>query len=243
MGRTLVMIGAAAGFVVVAFFGFLVYVLLASGQASYWEGDIAAFERRDVSNPPPADAVLFVGADDVRLWETLAADMAPIPIIQRGFGGAQISHVAHYAARIIVPYRPRAIVLIAGEADLSDVRGRRPEDVLDDFKAFVDTLRAQGVEAPVYFVSIRPSPMRVSRWYGARRANELIEEYVRTRTDLHYIDVASQMFDARDNIRRELFRWDGLSLNASGYALLTEKIRAALLAAGQGAGEAAPAIQ
>ena len=33
-------------------FGFLVYVLFASGEPSYWEGDIAAFERRDISNPP-----------------------------------------------------------------------------------------------------------------------------------------------------------------------------------------------
>lgn len=236
MGRTLVMIGAALGFVVVAFFGFLVYVLLASGNPAYWEGDIADFERRDVSNPPPAGAVLFVGADDVRLWATLAADMAPVRVVRRGFGGAQIAHITHYATRIVTPYRPRAIVFMAGEADLSDVRGRRPEDVLADFTAFVGALRGHGLRAPIYFVSIRPSPMRLSRWYGAKRANALIEAYTKSEAGLRYIDAASAMFGADGSIRRDLFRWDGLSLNASGYALLAGAIRPALLGDGLGAG-------
>lgn len=235
MGRTLVMIGAGLSLVVLAFFGFLVYVLLASGSATYWEGDIADFERRDVSNPPPPHAVLFVGADDVRQWTSLAADMSPIPVIQRGFGGAQIAHVTHYATRIVLPYHPRAVVLMAGEADLSDVRGRRPEDVLDDFKNFVTMLRSHGLAAPIYFVSIRPSPMRASRWYGAARANALIEDYEKTQKGLYYIDVASPMFDLKDHIRSDLFLWDGLSLDGKGYALLAEKIKPVLLDAGYGA--------
>jgi len=234
MGRMLVTIGAGVSLVVVAFFGFLVYVLLASGSASYWEGDIAAFERRDVSNPPPQGAVLFVGADDVRLWETLPQDMAPITVVQRGFGGAQIAHVTHYATRIVIPYRPRAIVLMAGEADLSDVRGRRPEDVLDDFKTFVSTLRSHGLNAPVFFVSIHPSPMRASRWFGAQRANALIADYEKTQTGLYFIDVATPMFDIKGEIRGDLFRWDGLTLNEKGYALLAERIKPALVAAGFG---------
>jgi lysophospholipase L1-like esterase len=238
MRRTLVIVGAAFGLSVFALFGFLLYVLLASGDPRYWEGEIAAFERRDVSNPPPHDAVLFIGADDVRFWSSLPLDMAPVPVIARGFGGAQIAHVTHYIPRIVVPYRPRAIVLMAGEADLSDVRGRRPEDVLDDFKEFVAALRAQGVKAPVYFVSLHPSPMRVSRWFGAARANTLIQEYEKTADDLFFINIAEGMLDRRGNVRDDLFRWDGLSLNASGYALLTEKIKPVLLAAGYGSASA-----
>jgi hypothetical protein len=234
MGRLLVMIGAGLGLAIVALFGFLLYVLLASGNPTYWDGEIAAFERRDVSNPPPQGAVLFVGADDIRQWEQLPYDMSPVPVIQRGFGGAQIAHVTYFAPRIIVPYHPRAIVLMAGEADLSDVRGRRPEDVLDDFKKLVSSLRARGVAAPIYFVSIRPSPMRLSRWYGAQRANALVQDYEKTVQGLYYVDVASAMFDRTGALRRDLFRWDGLSLSTKGYALLTETLRPILLKAGYG---------
>lgn len=234
MRRTFWMIGGAAGLVVLALFGFLLYVLLASGEPAYWSGEIAAFERRDVSNPPPRDAVLFLGDDDVRLWDRLAGDMAPIPIIARGFGGAQIAHVTYYIPRIVAPYRPRAVVLMAGEADMSDVRGRRPEDVLGDFTNFVAALRKAGVAAPVYFVSIHPEPMRRSRWLGVKRANVLIADYIKTVPDLHFIDVSPGLLNGADEARSEMFRWDGLSLNAAGRAVLVERIKPVLLQAGYG---------
>ena len=234
MRRGLVTFGIALGVAVLALFAFLVYVLLASGEAKYWEGEIAAFERRDVSNPPPENAVLFVGGRDVRLWEGLTEDMAPVAVIQRGFGGAQIKHIDHYRARIIHPYKPRAVVVMAGDADLADVRGRRPEDVLDDFRNLVLSLRAENLAAPVYFVSIRPSPARKERWYGAQRANALIADYVSGERGLHFIDATPVMFDEKGDMREDLFRWDGLSLNEKGYAVLTEVIKPVLIDAGYG---------
>ncbi|MBX3445445.1 MAG: hypothetical protein KF765_01720 [Parvibaculaceae bacterium] len=234
MRRGLVTLGIGFGVAVLALFAFLIYVLLASGDPEYWEGEIAAFERRDVSNPPPENAVLFVGGRDVRLWETLGEDMAPVAVIQRGFGGAQLPHIAYYRDRIIHPYRPRAIVIMAGDADLADVRGRRPEDVLDDFRTLVLSLRAENLNAPVYFVAIRPSPARKERWYGAQRANALIADYVSAEPTMHFIDATPGMIDERGNIRKELFRWDRLSLNAEGYKVLTEAIKPVLIEAGYG---------
>lgn len=234
MRRGLVTLGIGFGVAVLALFAFLIYVLLASGDAKYWEGEIAAFERRDVSNPPPENAVLFVGGRDVRLWASLAEDMAPVAVIQRGFGGAQLPHIDYYRDRVIHPYKPRAIVIMAGDADLADVRGRRPEDVLDDFRTLVLSLRAENLNAPVYFVSIRPSPARKERWYGAQRANALIADYVSGERAMYFIDATPGMLDERGNIRKELFRWDRLSLNDKGYEVLTEAIKPVLIEAGYG---------
>src|SRR5690606_14777496 len=158
MKRALLALGVTFGVALVALFAFLIYVLLASGDASYWEGEIADFERRDVSNPPPENAVLFVGGRDVRLWTTLAEDMAPVPVIGRGFGGAQIPHINHYRARIIHPYKPRAIIIMAGDADLADVRGRPPDDLLEHFRTLLLSPRADGEGAALIFVSTRTSP-------------------------------------------------------------------------------------
>lgn len=235
MKRTFVVLGIAFGIAVAALFAFLIYVLLASGDAKYWEGEIAAFERRDVSNPPPGNAVLFVGGRDLRLWSRFAEDMAPVTVIQRGFGGAQISHIDHYRARIVLPYDPRAVVVMAGEADLSDVRGRRPEDLLDDFRTFALSLRAEGEDAPIYFVSLRPAPAREERWYGAQRANALIADYVRGEKEMYFIDVSSAMLDEQGNIRDDLYRWDGLTLNGKGYETIGPIIRQRLIDAGYGA--------
>ncbi|MFN4229058.1 GDSL-type esterase/lipase family protein [Parvibaculum sp.] len=235
MKRTFVVLGIAFGVAVAALFAFLIYVPLASGDAKYWEGEIAAFERRDVSNPPPENAVLFVGGRDLRLWPRFAEDMAPVTVIQRGFGGAQISHIDHYRARIVLPYDPRAVVVMAGEADLSDVRGRRPEDLLDDFRTLALSLRAEGEDAPIYFVSLRPAPAREERWYGQQRANALIADYVRSEKEMYFIDVSSAMLDDKGNIRDDLYRWDGLTLNGKGYETIGPIIRQRLIDAGYGA--------
>lgn len=225
MRGTFVSLGIAAAVLVTALFAFLIYVLLASGDADYWAGEIAEFERRDISNPPAMGSIVFVGGRDVRQWESLSDDMAPLPVLNRGFGGAYLDHLTYYAARIIKPYKPSAVVVLAGGEDLADVRGRTPEDVLESFQIFMSALRAHEVDAPVIFVSIRPSPMRAARWFGAKRANALIEEFAATRDDIVYLDVASLMFTEDDEMRDELFRWDGLSLSAEGYALLTSRLK------------------
>jgi lysophospholipase L1-like esterase len=234
MRRTLVMIGGLTVLAALTLFGFLLYVLLASGDPAYWAGDIAAFERRDVSNPPPRNAVLFVGDDDVRQWVTLGRDMAPIATIGRGFGGAQMSHVTHYIPRIVAPYRPRAIVLMAGESDLSGAHERRPEELLEDFKEFVMVLREARIAAPVYFVSIHPEPLRQSRWLGAKRANAMIEAFTDGDPTLHYIDVATALSIGAGEANDDFFRWDGLALNEAGRAAMAAVIRERLSADGYG---------
>lgn len=229
MRGTFFSLGIAVAVVVTLSFAFLVYVLLTSSGPDYWAGEIAEFERRDISNPPPKGGIVFVGGRDVRLWETLTEDMAPLAVLNRGFGGAYLEHLTHFTARIIKPYEPRGIVVMAGGEDLADVRGKTPEEVLESFQIFMSALRAHGVTAPVVFVSIRPSPMRATRWLGAKRANGLIERFAMTRDDVIYLDAASLMFTSGEEMRLELFRWDGLSLSAEGYRLLTSRLRPLLL--------------
>lgn len=225
VAKTVSIIGVAA----LGLLSFLIYELLTVADLDHWESEVVAFERRDVSNPPPRGAILFVGGRDIRYWETLEADLAPLLVMARGIGGAQIRHLTHYAARLIKPYEPAAVMIVAGGEDLADVHGRRPEDVLDDFKILVSALRAHEVEVPIYFISIKPSPMRAARWLGVKRANGLIEAYCGQDDRLHYVDVTRGMFDERGDIRDELFRWDGLTLNEAGYRQLTQMIRPVLI--------------
>ena len=74
------------------------------------------------------------------MWHTLADDMKPLYVINRGFGGSQIADVNQYADRIVIPYRPRAVVLYAGENDLLEWRSKSPETVSGDFKRFVQMI-------------------------------------------------------------------------------------------------------
>lgn len=228
MGRFAISLAAVIGGSLVLLFGFLVYVLFASGDASYWEGDIAAFERRDISNPPEKGAVLFIGGRDVRHWDRLASDMEPLHVLNRGFGGARMAHLTHYASRIIKPYEPSLIVVMAGDEDLADVRGRRPEDVLGRAQIFLAAIRAHEIKAPVLFVSIPPAPMRMSRWPGANRTNSLFAELASEHEGVEYIDITPGLFGEEGELRSALFRWDGMSFSEKGYAYLTRQLKPAI---------------
>src|SRR5512139_715640 len=69
-----------------------------------WEQDIKAFEHLDSVETYTTEAILFAGSSSIRLWSTLAVDMAPYPVIQRGYGGAKLSDFAVYVDRIVYPH-------------------------------------------------------------------------------------------------------------------------------------------
>ncbi len=206
------------------------WYLRRSQDASFWAPEIAAFEALDLERPPAEGGIVFAGSSSIRLWHTLAADMAPLPTVRRGFGGAHLDHVSHYAERIVLPYRPRAVVLYAGDNDLASGTGKSPERVVADFERFVARVHAALPDTRIYFVSIKPSRLRWRRWPLMRRANERIAALCERDPLLIYLDIATPMLGADGEPRPEIFVFDGLHLNAEGYALWTAVIRPRLLA-------------
>lgn len=198
-------------------------------QTAYWEGTIERFERRDAESAPRPGSVLFIGSSSVRMWKTLARDMEPLAVINRGFGGSEIRHSTHFADRIVAPYEPRGIVLYAGDNDMARHRDRGPEQVLEDVKAFVAAAEQAELRAPIYFVSIKPSLARMQHWPRMAEANRLVRELAEQHPRLRYLDVATPMLGPDGKPRPELFVEDGLHLNGEGYALWTRVIQPVLL--------------
>src|ERR1700727_2542217 len=90
-------------------------VFVPSVFAQGWESSIREFESHDKVNPPTPGVIVFVGSSSIRFWRTLETDMAPLDVINRGFGGSEMSDVAQYANRVVVAYKPRAVVVYAGD--------------------------------------------------------------------------------------------------------------------------------
>ncbi len=199
----------------------LVVGILVLGQAAPparpWDADIQAFEKSDRENPPVPGAVLFVGSSSIRMWETLAADFPTASIIHRGFGGSTMADVVAYADRIVIPYKPRLIVVYAGDNDIND--GKTPEQVLADYRSLVGRVREKLPATRMAFISIKPSLARWKLVEPMRKANALVREYSAGDSLLAYIDVFTPMLGADGTPRKDLFMEDGLHLNAEGYAL------------------------
>src|SRR5688500_13979359 len=162
-----------------------------SPAESPFEKEIRAFDASDAKRPPTSGGVLFVGSSSIRLWTTLAKDFPELPVINRGFGGSQIADSIRYAPRIVLPYRPKTIVLYAGDNDIAE--GKSPEQVLTDFKAFVETVRAELPTTRILFISIKPS---TARWHlidKIRDANRLVREFTAKGERLGFIDIFTPM--------------------------------------------------
>lgn len=188
-----------------------------------WESSIAKFEEEDRKNPPTTGGVLFIGSSSVRMWKTLAEDFPGADTINRGFGGSEVSDSIHFADRIVLPYKPRTIVLYAGDNDIS--RDKTAAQVFDDYKTFVKTVRKHLPKTRIAFIAIKPS---LKRWELApemKKANEKIRRYCAWRRRLDYMDIWTPMLGADGTPRPELFAKDGLHLNAAGYELWTSVIR------------------
>jgi hypothetical protein len=202
----------------------------ASQDPGFFADEIAAFAAADRERPPPGRPIVFVGSSSIRLWDTLEQDFAPLPVLNRGFGGAQLWHVNHFARETVLRYRPRAVVLYAGDNDLDERTGKGAEDVARDFAAFVGLVHAAVPDARIYFLAIKPSRLRWARWPEMRRANQAIAAACARDPRLAYLDVATPMLATGEPPARRLFRFDGLHLSAQGYALWTRVVKPRLLA-------------
>jgi lysophospholipase L1-like esterase len=183
-----------------------------------WQSSMAAFAASDKEHQPATDGVLFVGSSTIRLWSSLAQDFRQLPVvINRGFGGSTMADCEYFSRQLVTRYRPKQVLVYAGDNDLAE--GRTPQQVLDSFVHFVQSVRSELPTTRIAYISIKPSPSRVALMPRIRETNALISAYVRNLENAEYIDIFTPMLAADGSPRPELFRGDQLHMNDAGYAL------------------------
>lgn len=189
----------------------------ATARPEQWAAEIDALTAGDSTHPPAPGGIVFVGSSSIRLWKSLATDFPGLNAINRGFGGSELADSVHYVDRIVVPYRPRLVVLFAGTNDLWN--GKSPAQVAADFRTFRTKLHPSPTDTKLIFLSINPAPSRARVHDRMREANALIAADCATDPRCKYVDVSTPMLDASGGTRPELFIDDQLHLNADGYAI------------------------
>ena len=182
-----------------------------------WRASMEAFAESDRAHAPTPGGVVFVGSSSIRAWDSLEKDFPASHVVKRGFGGSRLADSAYYADRLVLPYKPRQVVVYAGENDLAN--GATPEAVLASFVSLAQQVHAAQPETRIAFVSIKPSPSRQAQHGAALRSNELIAAYTRSAPGLDYIDVYTPMLDSAGQPRADLFQADMLHLSPAGYAV------------------------
>ena len=80
-------------------------------------------------------------------------------MINNGFGGSTLPDSIHFFERLVPPYKPRAIVVYAGDNDIG--KGRSAGQVTADFKTLAGLAKESLPGVPLVYIAIKPS---IKRW-------------------------------------------------------------------------------
>lgn len=195
---------------------------LAPADPARFEKAVQAFEAEDAAKAPPKDVTLFVGASNIRRWESLQGRFKKTPVLNRGFGGSHLADVVHFADRIVIKYKPKRVYLNTGGNDLHS--GRAPEEVLSAFDAFVAKVSKALPKTKLAFLSIPPSPARWSEVEQVKKANSLISASC-AKNGVDFIDTFTLLLGGDGRPRPECYIEDKLHFSEAGYDVVTSAIR------------------
>ena len=195
----------------------LLVFVVSSGHAQThrFESEIKKFEETDKNTPPPTNAVVFTGSSSIRFWDNLASYFPGKTVLQRGFGGSELSDVRYFADRVIIRYQPKQVVLYAGENDIAAGQTSR-----QTYARFVDLfryVRKQLPNARFTFISLKPSPSRRKFRPDVDETNQRIKRFLSRRRHTDFVDIVPVMLQPNGEPIGELFKGDSLHMTKKGY--------------------------
>jgi len=195
-----------------------------------FEEDIQKFEVQDRATPPPQNAIVLTGSSSIMFWnEEAPADLAPLTVIPRGFGGSVMNDLLHYLDRVALTYQPRAILIYEGDNDTG--RNFIPNDaIMAQLQEMIGRIHAQLPQARIYLLSVKPSVLREESWPVALELNERYKALAQGDALVTYIDVATPFLKSDGSVMTDIFVEDNLHLNDKGYDIWAASVREVLMA-------------
>jgi len=153
---------------------------------SRFQNEIDNFIKEDKENGFSKNGILMTGSSSIRMWKSMDKDFPNLPVLNRGFGGATIPEVLHFAGKYIFQHEPQIIVFYCGENDISE--GVSPETVFASFKAFVKIIELRLPETKLVYISMKPSVARWNLWEKYQAGEKLIKDFVNKNPKIEYMD-------------------------------------------------------
>lgn len=190
---------------------------------SRFQHEIDNFQKRDLFSDFPKKGILMTGSSSIRMWPSMKEDFPKFPVLNRGFGGATIPEVLHFAEDYIFQHDPQIIVFYCGENDISE--GATPETVFAFFKKFVKTIETRLPETKIIYISMKPSIARWNLWPQYQAGEKLIKDLVDKNPKIEYMDASISMLEENGEVKKDIFIEDGLHMNEKGYKGWTKQLK------------------
>ena len=190
-----------------------------------WGEDIAEIEARD-NVETESGKIIFYGSSSIRKWKTLEEDMAPLSVLNHGFGGSTVNDCVYYADRLIIPYKPKAIVFYAGTNDIA--YGYSPTVVYKRTIDFITYIHKALPGTPIYYIEQTRQPKRNKYWKKMKKLNSKVSKYAKSDPLVTYIPTRKALNTKKDKAQKKYFVKDKLHFNKKGYAKWTSVIKPVL---------------
>ncbi|HLG86632.1 MAG TPA: GDSL-type esterase/lipase family protein [Alphaproteobacteria bacterium] len=190
-------------------------------QEAYWRGMVAAEARLDATLPP--GKIYFIGDSGI---ESLDVGQVAEHAVNYGIGGDTIAGVIRRLPVYKSLPSAQAIVLLVGSNDLI---GRPSAEAGKDYANLLAALP----NAPLIAVAVLPIDERIARCERGHRSNaeiasldKVIKSLCQTRPSCAFLDLGSKLVDESGNLAATFDWGDGLHLNAAGYRIAIDALRA-----------------
>ena len=193
----------------------------------FWN-DIQNFKKQDSVSFPPKNAILLIGSSSFTKWTDVQDYFPGYTIVNRGFGGSTLLDEIRYVNDIVFPYQPKQIIIYCGENDLASSDSVTAAMVFERFKQLFQMIRDKS-EAPIAYISMKPSPSRRHLFPKMREGNQLIKDFLATQKNAVFINVYQKMLNTLGEPFPEIFLSDSLHMNAKGYTIWQKEIQPYLL--------------
>ena len=196
---------------------FLFCSVITFAQTPPFYNDIRSFKKQDSLHMPAKNEILFVGSSSFTKWTDVQDYFPEYKIINRGFGGSELTDLIRYVNDVIIPYHAKQVVIYCGENDLAAADSVTAEMVFNRFKKLFTLIRKNNPTVSIAFISMKPSPSRKHLLSKMEAGNAMIKKFLSTKKKTAFIDVYHQMFNADGTIMQDIFIQDNLHMNAQGY--------------------------
>jgi lysophospholipase L1-like esterase len=171
--------------------------------------------------------IVFVGSSIFHRWTSLASQMAPLPVMNLAFDGAQTDDLLRLVDSRVLPLRPRVVAYYGGSNDVD--AGESAAAIFDRIRQFIDRVTTALPDTRIVFVSINLAPEKEARWSVVNEVNRRVELYAAQRNHVEYVDVNPVLFNRDGTSRTELFMSDQLHLRPLAYEEFARILKPALL--------------
>jgi lysophospholipase L1-like esterase len=219
---------AAAALVLLAAAGALVYTFTLGypGRLLGAEKKLAYWKDRGYEE----NKVLLCGSSFMEYWESSEEDFLPLTTYNVGVSSTVVADWDKWVDKMIVPFKPRAVVIYVGSNDIhGSIGSKEGGAVAEEVKALFEKIHEKLPETVVYYISIAPTISREKVWDEAEKCNKAVEKYCAEKDYLKFIDCTPALLNADGSLKKEIYKSDNLHFNEKGYEIWKDVITPILI--------------